>query len=89
MGTSGGSVGGSMQNAYYEGDITTDANPANFGGLVGYMVPGTWFSNSYYDMGNSTINGASVLTVGGLYTSHCDAWARQGTANVVVMPPSR
>ena len=78
-----------MQNAYYEGDITTDANVVNYGGLVGYFVPGTWFSNSYYDMGNSTINGAAVLTVGGLYTSQYDAWAKQGGASVVVTPTSR
>jgi autotransporter-associated beta strand protein len=89
MGSSGGVVGGSMQNAYYSGTITTDANAVNYGGLAGYFRPGTWFSNSYYDMGNSTINGVSVLTVGGLYSTQYDAWAKQGGASVVVTPTSR
>ncbi len=89
MGTSGSTSNSYIQNAYYDGDISTDANAVNYGGLVGYFVPGTWFSNSYYDMGNSTINGAAVLTVGGLYTSQYDAWAKQGGASAVVTPSSR
>lgn len=90
MGQSGYTNGGKIVDAYYTGNITVSgATPSHFGGLVGYMIPGTWISNSYYDIDNSKINSNKVVTPGGLYTGQYTAWAQQGGASVVVTPSSR
>jgi hypothetical protein len=90
MGQSGSVNGGKIVDAYYTGNITiSGTTPTHFGGLVGYMIPGTWISNSYYDIDNSKINTAKVVSPGGIYTGQYTAWATQGGGSVVVTPSSR
>jgi hypothetical protein len=90
MGQSGYTNGGKIVDAYYTGNITiSGTTPTHFGGLVGYMIPGTWISNSYYDIDNSKINAAKVVSPGGIYTGQYTAWATQGGGSVVVTPSSR
>ena len=85
MGSSGGVNGGSMLNSYFEGSITlTGTNKINYGGLAGYMVPGSWLSNSYYNIDTSTIDGNKVVTPGGLFNAQYTAWSAPG-----VSPASR
>lgn len=85
MGVSGNLNGGSMLNSYFEGSITlTGTNKINYGGLAGYMVPGSWLSNSYYNIDTSTIDGNKVVTPGGLFNAQYTAWSAPG-----VSPASR
>jgi filamentous hemagglutinin family protein len=87
MGTAGNTNGGSMLNAYFEGTITLTgaaATKINYGGLTGYMVPGSWLSNSYYNIDTSTIDGNKVVSPGGLFNAQYTAWAAPG-----VSPASR
>jgi filamentous hemagglutinin family protein len=71
----GGLVGnmyaGSIVNSYFSGAIT---GSAEYGGLAGYMRPGAWLSNSFYNIDSSLINGGKVVTPGGLYNGQYAAW---------------
>ena len=85
MGVMGTVNGGSILNSYFEGTISlTGTNKINYGGLVGYMVPGSWLSNSYYNIDTSTIDGNKVVTPGGLFNAQYTAWSAPG-----VSPASR
>ena len=73
----GGLVGrlegnGSLNNSYYAGTSVTGLT--NIGGLVGYMVPGARISNSHYDIDQTAINGANMITAGGLYDAQFQSW---------------
>ncbi|NBU44304.1 MAG: filamentous hemagglutinin N-terminal domain-containing protein, partial [Betaproteobacteria bacterium] len=79
MGSPGGVNGGSILNSYFEGTMAlTGSSKINYGGLTGYMVPGTWLSNSYYNIDTSTIDGNKVVTPGGLFSAQYNAWAAPG-----------
>ncbi len=85
MGLMGTVNGGSILNSYFEGTISlTGTNKINYGGLVGYMVPGSWLSNSYYNIDTSTIDGNKVVTPGGLFNAQYTTWSAPG-----VSPASR
>ncbi|MCJ9749153.1 filamentous hemagglutinin N-terminal domain-containing protein [Neorhizobium sp. BETTINA12A] len=73
----GGLVGrlegnGSLTNSYYTG--TSVAGLTNVGGLAGYMIPGATITNSHYDIDQTAINGASMVTAGGLYDAQFQSW---------------
>ncbi|MDB5480972.1 MAG: hypothetical protein JWO83_2025, partial [Caulobacteraceae bacterium] len=66
----------SLSDSYYSTGSVTGVT--NVGGLVGYIVPGVTISNSHYDIDTILINGASQLTVGGLYHSQYNDWFSHG-----------
>ena len=76
----GGLVGnfaaGSIQNSYFSGNITATSN---YGGLAGYVVPGAWFYNSYYDIDTSLINAAPWVASGGIYDAQFNDWTNSSS----------
>jgi filamentous hemagglutinin family protein len=80
----GGLVGemtaGSIVNAYFSGGVT--ASGSNYGGIVGFLKPGAYLSNTYYNVNTSLINGSPTLTIGGLYGTQFTDWVNSNPATV-------
>ncbi|MDB5963468.1 MAG: hypothetical protein JWP59_4762, partial [Massilia sp.] len=71
-GLAGNLYSGSIQNSYFSGSVTATSE---YGGLTGYLRPGAWLSNSFYNIDSSLINGGKLVTAGGLYDGQYTAWA--------------
>jgi len=75
-------IGGYITDSYYAGNITATSN---YGGIVGFLKPGAYLSNTFYNLDTSLINGSPTLTSGGLYNAQFTDWVNSSLTAV----PSR
>ncbi len=75
-------IGGYITDSYYAGNITATSN---YGGIVGFLKPGAYLSNTFYNLNTSLINGSATLTSGGLYNAQFTDWVNSNLTSV----PSR
>jgi hypothetical protein len=65
-------IGGYINNSYFQGTVR---GSSNYGGIVGFLKPGAYLSNTFYNVSSSLINGNATMTIGGLSSAQYSAWA--------------